>query len=156
MSKRRRRTRSAQPRVRTFVNALSELMALEKQFGRCQGAIVVDAGGTVRDGVVLTDDWHTIDHALSYVLVGFRQPDDHVLLFSGMGDADIRLLGESELDAYAALDERCTYAGVHLADWLIAGGGFYRSMQLALTPPADDTEPGDVAAMAAVWRLSHN
>ncbi len=120
------------PPVDSFVQAMSQLMAFEEEFGPMQGALVVDDEGAVRDGVVLTLDWHTADHALSYVLAGHRRPGEHVLLFSVMGAADIRVLAESDVDAYAALGQRCTDAGLHLTDWLIAGGAHYRSMQLTV------------------------
>jgi hypothetical protein len=120
------------PPVDSFVQAMSQLMAFEEEFGPMQGALVVDDDGAVRDGVVLTLDWHTADHALSYVLASHRRPGEHVLLFSVMGAADIRVLAESDVDAYAALGQRCTDAGLHLTDWLIAGGDYYRSMQLSV------------------------
>jgi hypothetical protein len=38
-------------------------------------------------------------------------------------------------------------AGVHLADWLIAGGEWYRSMQLTVAPPEKRADP------SVVWTL---
>ncbi len=138
------------PPVDSFVQAMSQLMAFEQEFGPMQSALVVDGDGAVRDGVVLTADWHTADHALSYVLVGDRQPGEHVLLFSVIGAADIRVLAESDVDAYAALGRRCADEGLHLADWLIAGGEWYRSMQLTLA----NRPPGDWALLDGVGPVS--
>ena len=52
------------PPVDSFVQAMSQLMAFEQEFGPMQSALVVDGDGAVRDGVALTADWHTADHAL--------------------------------------------------------------------------------------------
>jgi hypothetical protein len=134
--------------ITTFADAMSQLMAFEEEFGPMQGAIVVDTEGTVLDGVVLTHRWHTVDHALTYVLLGAGGPGECVLLFSVMGDVDIRTLGESDVDAYVALSARCRAADVHLADWLVAGGDRYRSMQLTLSPL--EQASGDPNAQ---WRL---
>ncbi len=147
MSKRMQRDTPTLAPITTFVDAMSQLMAFEEEFGPMQGALVVDDGGNVRDGVVLTAGRHSVDHALTYVLVGARRLGEHVLLFSVMGDVDIRLLGESDVDAYRALSDRCADAGVHLVDWLIAGGELYRSMRLAQAPPEDRADP------ALTWRL---
>lgn len=98
------------------------------------------------DGVVLTLEWHTVDHALTYVMLGMRKRGEHVLLFS-VGKGDIRLLAEADVDAYQMLHDRCRDAGVHLSDWLVAGGGWYRSMQLATMPPEDRDDP------ASDWQL---
>ncbi len=141
MSKRKPTDTPTLPPIATFADAVSQLMAFEEEFGPMQGAIVVGDRGDVRDGVVLTADWHNIDHALTYVLVGARTNGEHILLFSVMGDVDIRMLGESDVDAYSALAVRCADAGVHLADWLIAGGDHYRSMQLTLLPPEERDDP---------------
>jgi hypothetical protein len=137
---------STLPPINTFADAMSQLMAFEAEFGPMQGALVVDGNGAVVDGVVLTLTWHTVDHALTYVLLGARGPGEFVLLFSVMGDVDIRLLGESDVEAYDALQARCDNAGVQLSDWLIAGGDHFRSMQLA-TSNADKRDP------ATAWRL---
>ena len=136
------------PPINNFAEAMSQLMAFEEEFGPMQGALVVDEKGAVVDGVVLTAAWHTVDHALTYVLLGARGPSESVLLFSVMGNVDISVLAESDVEAYQSLERRCRGAGVGLSDWLIAGGEFYRSMQLATAPPARDREP------ATTWRLA--
>jgi hypothetical protein len=137
------------PPVATFVDAMSQLMAFEEEFGRCQAALIVDDDGTVRDGVVLTRRRNTADDVLTYLLAGAVPPGRrrrHVLLFSVMGKVDIRVLGESDVDAYRALAVRCEDAGAVLADWLIAGGDLYRSMQLTLADSASSSD--------ADWTLS--
>lgn len=148
MSPRKPTDSSTLPPIATFAEAMSQLMAFEEEFGPMQGALVVGDRGDVRDGVVLTADWHNVDHALTYVLLGARASGEHILLFSVMGNVDIRMLGESDVDAYAAQRQRCADAGVHLADWLIAGGQWYRSMQVTLAPPDDRTDP------AITWSLA--
>ncbi len=138
------------PPIASFADVMSQAMAFEKEFGQCHAALVVDDIGAVRDGVVLTATWHTVAHALSYVLLGDRVPGEHVLLFSVMGAVDIRVLSEADVDAFEAMGTRCRDHDVHLADWVVAGGEHYRTMQLAAAPPPLD-EPRPEPADA--WRL---
>ena len=126
--------------ITTYGDAMALLMALEMRFGAVHAALVIDDDGCVLDGVALTLDWHPIDHALTYALLAMRTHGEHALLFT-VGKGDRRLLDREDREAYDALQERCDRSGVHLTDWLVAGGGWYRSMQLATGDPEDRFGP---------------
>lgn len=113
----------------SFADCVNLALVLAGDFDHVHVAALTGLDGHVTDGIILSEPWHTIDHAVGYALCLVRsQPDTHadltLITVAATGakkvrDVDVRTWRRS-LDA-AAGQIRCR-------DWILTDGRSLRSM----------------------------
>lgn len=128
----------------SFADCVNLALVLASDFDHVHVTALTGLDGHVTDGIILSEPWHTIDHALGYALCRVRsQPDAHAALtlitVAANGadqarDVDVRTWRRT-LDA-AAGQIRCR-------DWILTDDSALRSM--AVTTGSGSAWPTDPA-----------
>jgi hypothetical protein len=124
-------------RLDTFDQAVRLALCLADDFDRCHVAALVGLNGIVRDGVVLSDAAHSIDHAVGYAmaLTTTMSRGDHLTLISVIDDDPDDALGV-RADLHSAWERtQIALQPSRCRDWLITDGLVVRSM--AVTTSSD-------------------
>jgi hypothetical protein len=133
--------------INGFNDAVAYVWGMHDDLGRANAAFSVDGQGQVIDGIVLTAEHHTVDDALTYVLLG-RLDLCHprqVVLLSSWTDRDLRACADADAVTYRGVSARCAGHDAELLDWVQYDGAVFRSLRLALDPDATWPTLGDAA-----------
>lgn len=124
--------------IRGFHDALVAAWSLEDALGWAVAAYVTDASGAiVRHRVVWGDD-HKLADVARYVTRGARPAaGSGVLLLCADPVADLTVLREQDVALWRHLVSTLSGRGYQPLDWILAGGGAFRSMRLSTEPEAE-------------------
>lgn len=124
--------------IRGFHDALAAAWSFDEALGRAVAAYVTDTSGAIVRSRIVWGDRQTLLDVARYVTRGARPAvGTGVLLLSADPVADLTVLREEDVALWHHLASTLSGRGHQPLDWILVGGGAFRSMRLSTEPEAD-------------------